>query len=342
MKLTARDLAGIAAKPDPKLAGILLYGPDTMRVSLRRQDLIAARIGPQGDAEMRLTRISGADLRRDGAQLLDALKAQGFFPGPRVVFLEDAGELTVDALAAALQDWQSGDAFLIVTAGALKATSKLRKLFEGARNAGAVAFYEEPPTREEVEDALRKAGLTQIGADALRDLLALSRAVDPGDYRQMLEKLSLFKHGDPTPLTSADIAAVAPISTEAGIDDLLDVVSDGQAARVGPLLGRLQSQGVAPVLLTIMALRHFRALHAIVSHPGGVGAGIAGVRPPLFGPRRDKLAGQAGKWGLPKVERALSEIIDTDLTLRSASNAPEMALVERCMIRLAMLVAPRS
>jgi DNA polymerase III subunit delta len=341
MKLTARDLAGFAAKPDPKLAAVLLYGPDTMRVALRRQDLIAARIGPQGDAEMRLTRMPGADLRRDAAQLLDALKAQGFFPGPRVVFLEDAGELAVDALSAALQDWQTGDAFLVVTAGALKATSKLRKLFEGARNAGAIPFYEEPPTREEVEEALRKAGLTQIGGDGMRDLLALSRALDPGDYRQLLEKLSLFKHGDPSPISPADIAAVAPISTEAGIDDLLDVVSDGQSARVGPLLARLQSQGVAPVLLTIMALRHFRALHAIVSHPGGVGAGIAAVRPPLFGPRRDKLAGQAGQWGLARVERALSEIIDADLTLRSASNAPEMPVVERCMIRLAMLVAPK-
>ena len=341
MKLAPRDFARIVAKPDPNLAGILLYGADGMRVALKRQDLVAAIVGPQGEAEMRLSRLPGADLRRDPAQVLDAVKAQGFFPGPRAVLVDDAGEAALDALTAALADWRPGDAQLVVTAGALKATSKLRKLFEGARNAGALGIYDDPPTREEIEDALRKAGLSQVGGDALRDLLALSRVVDPGDFRQLVEKLALYKHGDPQPLSPQDIAAIAPVSTEAAVDDLLDAVAEGQAGRIGPLLARLQAQGVAPVLLAIMALRHFRALHAICAHPGGVGAGIAAVRPPLFGPRRDKLAGQAGQWGLPRTERALAEIVETDLTLRSSSQAPAMAVMERCLIRLAMLAQPR-
>ena len=35
-----------------------------MRVALKRQQVIAALVGPNGDAEMRLTRIAGADLRK--------------------------------------------------------------------------------------------------------------------------------------------------------------------------------------------------------------------------------------------------------------------------------------
>ncbi len=342
MKLTARDVARLIAKPDTQMSAILLYGPDAMRVSMKRQDLVAALVGPEGEAEMRLTRIAAADLRRDPAQVLDAVKAQGFFPGPRVVLLEDVTDTQTDTLSATLQDLRAGDAQLVVTAGTLKATSKLRKLFEGARNAGVLAIYDDPPTREEIEEALRKAGLSQISADALRDLTTLARMLDPGDFRQTLEKLALYKFDDPTPLSPADLQAVAPISTEAAVDDLLDAVADGQTALIGPLLSRLQAQGVAPVTLAIMALRHFRALHAITSHPGGVGAGISAVRPPLFGPRRDKLAGQAGNWGLVRVERALAEVIETDLTLRSSSNAPAVAVVERCMIRLAMMVQKRA
>ncbi|MDD7972110.1 DNA polymerase III subunit delta [Roseinatronobacter alkalisoli] len=338
MKLNPRDLARLISRPDPGLAGVLIFGQDAMRVAIKRQELIAAIIGPQGESEMRLERMQGAELRRDGAQLLDAVKAQGFFPGARVVFVEDASDAATDAFASALTDWRAGDAQIIVTAGGLKATSKLRKLFEGARAAGAAAIYDEPPTREEIETALQNAGLHHVDADAMRDLVVLARVLDPGDFRQTIEKIALYKYGDSTALTPADIAEVAPNSTEAAMDDVLNAVAEGQAAQVGPLLVRLQAQGVAPVTLAIMTLRHFRTLHALCSDPGGPSAGIQRMRPPIFGPRRDRVLGQAGKWGLARLERALGDIIDADLTLRSASNAPSMAVMERTLIRLAMLV----
>ncbi|MCC5991334.1 MAG: DNA polymerase III subunit delta [Rhodobacteraceae bacterium] len=337
MKLTARDLARQIASPDPKLAGVLIYGPDAMRVALKRQALVAAIIGPEGESEMRLDRLAGAELRRDGAQLRDAVKAQGFFPGPRVVLVQEASDQLADHIAQALSGWVAGDAHLVATAGVLKASSKLRKLFEGAKAAGAVAIYDDPPTRAEVDETLKTAGLSRIGAPAMADVLALSRALDPGDFRQTIEKLALYKYGDDSELTSDDILAIAPTSTEAGVDALLDAVAEGQAGQIGPMLSRLQAQGVAAVTLAIMTLRHFRTLHAISGATGGTSAGVQRLRPPVFGPRRDKLLGQAQKWGLARLERALSEIIEADLTLRSTSNAPSMAVLERMLFRLAML-----
>ena len=337
MKLNPRELTGLIAKPDPTLAGVLIFGQDAMRVALKRQELVAAIIGPQGEAEMRLERVPAAELRR-GTPLGDLLKAQGFFPGPRVVLVEEANDTHSEAILPALQDWRAGDSHLVVTAGALKASSKLRKGFESAKTAGAAAIYDDPPTRDEIEAALAKAGL-EAGPEAMRDLVALSRMLDPGDFRQTVEKLALYKHGDDAALSSADIAAVAPLSTEAAVDDLLHTVAEGQAGQIGPLLVRLQAQGVAAVTLAIMALRHFRALHSMCSDPGGPSAGIQRLRPPVFGPRRDRLLGQAQRWGLVRLERALAELVEADLTLRSASNAPSMAVIERALVRLAMLGA---
>ena len=104
---------------------------------------------------------------------------------------------------------------------------------------------------------------------------------------------------------------------------------------------RLRSQGIQAVSLCISATRHFKLLYAAASDPGGVSAGIGKLRPPVYGPRRDRLQRQATRWGAQQSKRALGMLTDVDLKLRSANqHAPAMALVERTMVRLAM-VAPR-
>lgn len=52
MKLSARDAARFLARPDPAVPGVLIYGTDPMRVALRRKEMIATLIGPEGEAEM--------------------------------------------------------------------------------------------------------------------------------------------------------------------------------------------------------------------------------------------------------------------------------------------------
>jgi DNA polymerase-3 subunit delta len=46
---------------------------------------------------------------------------------------------------------------------------------------------------------------------------------------------------------------------------------------------------------------------------------------------------QISRWGRDPLETALSLLVETDLTLRSAQSAPQMALMERALIRLAMM-----
>ncbi len=338
MKLGAREAAGYFKKPDPRRTGLLIYGSDAMRVALKRQEVIKALIGPKGDEEMRLERMPGAELRKDPARLLDAVKAVSFFPGPRVAFVEDANDTAAPAILAALQDWSEGDAQIIVTAGQLKATSKIRKAFEGHNNAYAVGIYDDPPSQAEIEVMLSEGGLGSVSRDAMTDLVALSRALGPGDLRQTVEKLSLYKFGDSSEVSSADIEACAPVSTEAALDDVLNVVAEAKMGEIGPLLTKLKAQGVQPVGLVIGATRHFKALYAAKSDPGGASQGISRLRPPVFGPRRDRMLKQAQGWDMRRLEEGLSVLIDTDLQLRSAGQtAPQMALVERALIRLAAL-----
>ena len=337
MKLTGRDAAAYLKAPSSDHAGILIFGADAMRVATQRQNVIRSLVGEAAEEEMRLTRLNAGDLRKDPVQLDDALKAQGFFPGPRCVFVEDATDGMSKLFSNALKDWQPGDAQLVVTAGQLTAKSALRKAFEAPATSVAVGIYDDPPTRADLEDAVRQAGLTISDRSVMEDLFAISQSLEPGDFRQTLEKLSLYKIGDGTPVSSGDIVACAPLAADVDLDDILAVVATGRAPEIGPALRNLYAQGVNPVTLCISATRHFRRLHAAASDPGGAAAGVAKLRPPVFGPKRDALSRQASNWGRDRLERALTTLTDTDLQMRSAGAPPSHALMERTLIRLAMM-----
>ncbi|MEO0939386.1 MAG: DNA polymerase III subunit delta [Pseudomonadota bacterium] len=330
MKLNTPQANAYFGKPDPDAAGLLIYGADGMRVALKRQEVIKALIGETGADEMRLTRMPASGLRADPAQVIDSMKAIGFFPGPRVTFVEDATEQQASYILPALEAWEPGDAQLVVTAGNLKPTSKLRKAFEGHKRAYAAGIYDNPPTRDEIESAIAAAGLAIPDRGVMDALVTLAQELDPGDFQQTVEKIGLYKLNDPTPLRLDDIAACAPLSTEAAVDDVLMTIADGRAQDIGPVMRKLQAQGVNAVTLCIGAMRHFRTLHRAALDTSG--------RPAIWGPNRDRMMGQARRWGPDRLETALAVLTETDLALRSAGQtAPQMALVERALIRLAML-----
>tara|TARA_B100001057_G_scaffold487403_1_gene570092 strand:+ start:3300 stop:4325 length:1026 start_codon:yes stop_codon:yes gene_type:complete len=339
LKLPAQKVGAYFRNPEAERAGILIYGPDPMRTALKRQEVIKALVGPNGEEEMRLSRISTAELRKEPALLNDAVKAQSFFPGPRVAFLEDASDSIAAIVSNALEDWRDGDAQMIITAAQLRAASPLRKLFENHPNVYAAAIYADPPSQSDIQMAVEKAGLSELTQDVFQALMSLSRSLEPGDFQQTLEKITLYKLNDKTPVTIEDIELCAPLSHEAAVDDILNSIAEGNAQNIGPIMERLVSQGIQPVALCIGATRHFKTLLIITADPGGARAGLGRLRPPVFGPRRDRLLHQAQIWGIVKAKKAIEMLTDLDLTLRSAGRTvPSAALTERVMIRLAMMV----
>ena len=337
MKLTSRDLISFYESPPKGVAGVLIYGNDQMRVANKRQKLIHSLLGPKADEEMRLTRISRENLKKAPEQAIDLCKAQGFFPGQRALLIEEANETIADIIINVFDVWKDGDATLIVTAGSLKPTSNLRKLFEQKQNTFSAPVYDNPMTRAEIEKMISDAGLKNVTQDSLNHLYQIALQLEPGDFKQTIEKLALYKLNDETCLTHQNISSCIPISNEAQIEEILAVVLSGNHSNISQIINRLRSQGVLPVTLVIAIARHFKVLFSIATNPKGASAGVAAVKPPVFGPRKEKLINQAQKWGPEKIKGAIKIITETDLQLRSANQqAPQMALVERLFIRLAM------
>jgi len=338
MKLNPKEIPRFLENPDPTIAAILFYGSDTMRVALKRQEYLENLLGSNAEQEMRLIRLTGDDVLKDHTAAFDAIKSVGFFPGHRAVLIENATERVTKIIFNCIEAWKQPDAQIVVTSGQLKPTSQLRKNFETSKSTLVVPIYDNPLTEIEIKTELTRAGVQIEDPNIMACLNSLSKDLEPGDFRNTLEKIYLYKLSDKSALTLQDISACSPISAEASLEDIIYTVSVGASNKISHILKRLEAQGVQPVALCLSFQRHFKLLLRLKSHKGSPNEAISNQKPPIFGPRRNAILSQLRLWNSENLKVALSCLVELDLDLRSlASNYPALAMTERVLIRVAML-----
>lgn len=336
-KVSAGRLRAETAHPDVAAVGWLIHGPEPTETDDLCGQLAEALVARAG-AGAELTRLDPAEIRRDPARLGDALRAGSLFGGRPVVLVEGAAEGLAAAVTTAVDGLGDGDGLLLVTAGQLGAGSRLRKLFEDAPQLRALAAYPQPLGRADIEQMLRDAGL-DAGAEptALDQLQALGRDLSPSELRGLVQSLALYLLDAPRPVTGADIDALQPGALEGEVDAVVEAVTARRPDVAVASLGRARTGGVAAATLTMALGRRFRQLHALAAAADGPAAAIGRLRPPVFGPRRDALLREARDWPGSAVEAALQSVFEAELLLRSTGGAPDDAVVERLVMRLAML-----
>ena len=332
MKIAAHDADRACRQPADNWVGILLYGPDAGLVAESRRQIVKAVTGPDV-TDLQITRIPAADARKSPADVDAALTTRGFFSGRPIVTIEGATDGLAQILEPVLAKLTTDDGLLVVTADNLPARSKLRKLFELGQSHAAIGLYRTELSPAEIEDAVRAAGAAGITRDAVRRLAELASGMDYGAFKQLLGVIGLYGTDRADPLDEADIEALVPLGLDGDIDDLVMDVADGGANKIGPMLRRLRASGANAVSILLALGRHFRALLGVAVSDGG----IATMRPPPYGPRRDRIGRQLRRWDVTRLEEANRLIFETDARLRSSSAPPEFPLLERVAMRIAIM-----
>lgn len=338
MKLSPQNLQKVIDKPDSSRAAILFYGADTMRVALKRQEYLENLLGPNAEQEMRLTRLTGDEVLKNQSGIFDTIKSIGFFPGQRAILVENTPDKASKVIIDCIKAWEPNDAHIVITSGALKPTSQLRKSFENFEQTIAAPIYDNPMTEMEIKKELSRAKI-QITDPSIIDIVyGLSQDLEPGDFRNTLEKIYLYKLNDESSLTAKDISACRPISAEANLDDMIYAVADGKTHKISAIFNRLKAQGVQPVTLCLSFQRHFKLLLRLSSYEGTQSEAVSNQKPPIFGPRRNIILNQLKLWNIENLKIALTYFVELDLGLRSiSSQSPITAITERTLIRVAML-----
>jgi len=340
VKLSGAKAESFLKAPDAAMRAILVFGPDNGLVRERVTRLIKGVV-PDVNDPFRVAELSPAILKDDPARLADEAAAMALTGGRRVVVVRDAGD-TVSSLFQGFLTNPMGDALVVVEAGDLGPRSSLRKLFEGADNAAALASYgdEGGSLAHVIQEELKAAGLTPE-PDALAFLME-NLGGDRRLTRAELQKLALYM-GAPGRVRLEDALACIGDTASLSMDDLALATADGDHATAQRVLDRLFREGTHAVAVLRALSRHFQRLHfaaGLMAQGKSADAAMGSLKPPVIFKAADRFRRQLGRWPADRVGRALEVLIETEAECKT-TGMPAEELCSRAVMQLARAAGRR-
>lgn len=318
MKISAGQIERFLRAPDPRMATVLVHGPDDGVVRERVDRLVRAVVDDPGDP-FRTTELTVEVVRGEPARLADEARSLCLMGGRRVVRLRQATDQATPACRTLLA-LDALEALVIIDAGELGPSSSLRRLIEGASNAAAIACYRDQGAdlAHLIERSLVDRWLR--AEPEAKTYLIEHLGADRGITQSELDKLALYmgeaRPDAPVTVTLDDVAAVIGDSAALGLDDLVHAAALGHPVQVERCLERLLGQGQAPVRLIRALANHLFRLHGLAglielgTPPERV---VAGARPPIHFRRKTSFQAALRIWTTATLSVALGRLLKAEI-----------------------------
>ena len=336
MKIAPRQIDAFLRTPDPMARAILVYGTDAGLV-LERANALARSVAEDLSDPFLVAEITAASLREEPTRIADEAASISLTGGRRVVRVRDASDAMVGPLELFLDD-SPGDGLVIVQAGALGTRAALRKLFESAANAAAIAcFADDAQTLDRlIHDTLAIRGIT-VSHDAAA-YLGANLGADRGISRSELEKLALYA-GEGATVSLADAMASVGNSSAVSLDNLVMAAAGGDGFAADQALTRSYQEGANPVSVLRALGRHLtRMLLTRAKIDTGVtrDAAMKALRPTVFYKLAPAFHAQLRKWTVRKLGIASGLVLEAERQCKQ-TGAPAHALCGRAILQISRL-----
>ncbi|MBT5266856.1 MAG: DNA polymerase III subunit delta [Rhodospirillaceae bacterium] len=335
MKTKAHEVDRFIANPPAQLRAALVYGPDVGKVREVSDKLSLTAVEDPSDP-FRVAEIVADQLKDDPARLADEMGAMALTGGRRVVRLRTTNEGLVDILRAAIEE-TPGDTLLVVESSMLDGRSKTRKLFEdGASTVALPCFADaardlERLIREVLQAADIKADNEAIAY--LRDSLGGDRLMTRSELDKLVLLVGIGGH-----LTYEDAVGAVGDSGELILDDIAFAVADGAIGDLDRSLTRANALGINAIAILRATLGHFQRLHILAAaisegRPGE--SAVGSIRPPVYGPKRERLLRQGGRWSERAITDTFRRLGEGEVTCKS-TGAPMAAICGQLLLGIAV------
>jgi DNA polymerase-3 subunit delta len=239
-----------------------------------------------------------------------------------------------------------GDALIVAEAGELTGRSTLRRLFETAKVAVAIACYHDDARSlpAVIGELLQSHGLT-ASAEA-RAYLVDCLGGDRQQTHREIEKLALYMGaghsggGDANAPRVVDLSAVLACvgdSAVISLDDLAYAVGDGNLPAVERAFARGLQEGAPPISALRAVARHLENLHLVAGLAAKgqpLDVAVKALRRPIFWRYATRFRTQAGAWPTGVLGQALGRLQDVEAACKQ-TGAPDAALAARAVLEIA-------
>lgn len=339
MKIAPREADRFIARPDPKAAAILVYGPDAGLVTSRIRTMMKTVVEDLADP-FRIAELADSDLRSDPARLADEAAAISMLGGRRVVRVRGAADGLTRNFESFLAN-PAGDALVLVEAGDLGPRSSLRLLFEGAENAAAIACYADDRGALESLIRTRLAAGGLVPEPAALQYLLDNLGSDRGVTQNELEKLILYagpgKPGEKRELTLDEARASVGDNAGSSLDEVIDAAMDGNMEGLDTALARARAADTNAIAILNALSRHLTQLHlaaARIETGSDIEGAIRSFRPPVHFSRKNSVQRQLRAWNRRKLDRALALVLEAEIQCKSAGQ-PDASICGQTLLRIA-------
>jgi len=305
MEIDARTTSGWRpgtlppALANPAVTAILLFGPDQGGVF--EIALAAARAGGNHTRHDAKT--------ADFAAIDTALGSGTLFGGGTSILLDGASDAQAARIAPLLDRPYAEATRLVVTAGELPKSSRLRKLFAASKTAVAAPLYMMGARDIEsaARDIIRNQGLglaagarVELGQRLSGDRALAARACE-------VAALHAAGRGSET-VEAADLAAILDLCDEEDLSAPLEHALLGETiAALRGLHLRLARGESFVAMLRFYSARIFR-LHGLLETGLPPRDAVARARPPIFWTEKDKFIRMLGALSIAKLDRMIALI----------------------------------
>jgi len=339
MKLSYRDIDAQVRKLSPQYLAVLVYGPDEGLVRER-----ATKIAKQVVADLQdpflVANIEPDSLKSEPGLLADEAAAISMMGGRRVVRIEGAAENTT-AAAKSFLDNPIGDGLIVISAGNLRPTSGLRKLFEKAKNAAALPCYEDNQASLDalIHEVMRENGLS-IDADASA-FLQMNLGSDRLVSRSELNKLALYMGGEgkreSDMVTLDDVAACVGDSGALTIDTITSATLSGDLRKLDDSLFKAFNRGENAIAVLRSLLRKIQRMHLACGYMDqgfSVDQAMGKLIPKVFAMESRRFKADLGKWTTGRLASAMSITSSAEEDCKT-TGMPVEAICARACLRIA-------
>lgn len=338
MKFTKYTLKTFMQKPSNyNLTAFLVFGVDKGLIT-ETFNQISSLIVPDVRDVFNVVNMSTEEVKSSVSRLYDEASTYALGSGKRLIRVVDADDSVTESLALFLKEY-NGENFIVLSAGDLSKTSKLRKLTETSEKAGTFACYPDD------NDTLKSLILTESKKEGktlepqaisyLADNLGADRAL----ARRELEKLFVYLH-DEKQISEDMIKPIIGDSSATSISDVVYACADGNIKMMNKTLRRILAEDDnAPVGVIRTALYHFRNLHiARTKIDKGVKMDEAvKVYPPIHFSKTEAFRKQVLRWQKKDIEKILRYLVDLEIKCKTTGNVPEI-IVEEGLLRICMSI----